>query len=229
VRDIARRLFSLLPQSIRWRFDRRQFRKVVKASYPLADRYLAGLRGAEIGAAAHNHFVDAINIDRPNPDPAYVEDQRRLAGHAARIDLYAFGDDLPFKDKSIDFVLSSHVIEHFFDPIRALLEWERVSKRYVFIVVPHHERTADFGRPLTTFEELLERHAVPADVRKAKEASSEATHWSVWDCETFVELCTRIGLDVVETEDPDTKVGNGFTVVIRTDPERPVVFDGSRG
>jgi len=45
---------------------------------------------------------------------------------AARI---ALGDELPFKDSSLDYVLSSHVIEHFFNPIKALLEWNRVIKK----------------------------------------------------------------------------------------------------
>ncbi len=131
------------------------------------------------------------------------------------IDLVAPGDDLPFKDKTVDFVLASHVIEHFPDPVKALLEWERVARRYVFVVAPHRDRTFDAERPLTTVDELLERHATGF-------TSDEDRHWSVWTCESFVELCERIGLRVVETEDPDRKVGNGFAVVIEVDPETPL-------
>lgn len=195
-------------------------RRVLSAGpgYELATRYLDGLQGIEIGGAAHNRYpVDALNVDRaPKPDAAYRDAQMELAGEIARVDLVAEGDDLPLADKSTDFVLASHVIEHFPDPVGALLEWERVATRYLFLVVPHRDRTFDAGRPLTTTDELLERHAKGF-------SSAEDRHWSVWDCASFVELCDRIGLDVVATEDPDLKVGNGFAVVIAVDPERPLV------
>ena len=197
----------------------RRLRRVLSPGpgYELAIRYLDGLRGVEIGGAAHNRYpVDALNVDRaPEPDAAYRDAQMELAGEVAHVDLVAEGNRLPLADKSTDFVLASHVIEHFPDPVGALLEWERVATRYLFLVVPHRDRTFDAGRPLTTADELLERHAEGF-------RSDEDRHWSVWDCESFVELCDRIGLDVVATEDPDLKVGNGFAVVIAVDPERPL-------
>lgn len=186
-------------------------------SYELATRYLDGLRGIEIGAAAHNRYpVDAINVDRsPVPHRSYEEEQLRLAGEVATVDLVAEGDRLPLPDKSTDFVLASHVIEHFPDPVGALLEWERVATKYILIVVPHHERTFDAGRPLTSVDELMRRH-------EEGFTSDEDRHWSVWDCAGFVALCREVGLDVVATEDPDRKVGNGFTVVVAVDPDRPL-------
>ncbi len=160
-RALLGRVFGLLPQPLRWRIERWRWQKAYGRPYPLAERYLNGLKGIEIGGAAHNHFVDAINVDRAaEPHPAYIEEQLRLAGRVARIDLVAFGDDLPFKDKAVDFVLASHVIEHFYDPIKALREWERVARSYIFLIVPHHERTFDSGRPLTPVSELVGRHAL---------------------------------------------------------------------
>ena len=141
-RALLGRVFGLLPRPLRWRIERWRWQKAYGRPYPLAEHYLNGLKGIEIGGAAHNHFVDAINVDRAaEPHPAYIEEQLRLAGRVARIDLVAFGDDLPFKDKAVDFVLASHVIEHFYDPIKALREWERVARSYIFLIVPHHERT----------------------------------------------------------------------------------------
>ena len=171
----------------------------------------------EIGGAAHNRYpVDALNVDRaPKPDAAYRDAQMELAGEIARVDLVAEGDDLPLADKSTDFVLASHVIEHFPDPVGALLEWERVATRYLFIVVPHHERTFDADRPLTPVDELMRRHDEGL-------TSEEDRHWSVWDCAGFVDLCRAVGLEVVATEDPDRKVGNGFAVVVAVDPEQPL-------
>ncbi len=55
----------------------------------------------------------------------------------------------------MDFVFASHVIEHFPDPIRALYEWVRVTRRYIVLVVPHRDRTFDADRPLTSVAELI--------------------------------------------------------------------------
>lgn len=171
--------------------------------------FLDGLKGIEIGAAAHNDYrLDAINVDRyAEADTIYKDQERRLVLRTAKVDVVARGDDLPFEDDSHDFVFSSHVLEHIPDPIRALLEWQRVARRYVVCVIPHKERTFDADRPLTTTEELLGRH-------RAGLRSEEDKHWSVWTCESFLELCDAIGLEVVGHLDPDDKVRNGFVVAI---------------
>ena len=137
----------------------------------------------------------------------YKREERRLVLHAVKVDVVAPGDELPFEDDSYDFVFSSHVIEHFPDPIRALFEWVRVARRYVVVIAPHRNRTFDIANPLTPVTELMERHrnGFTSDVDR---------HWSVWTCESFIELCNATGLHVTDHQDPDDKVGNGFTVVI---------------
>jgi SAM-dependent methyltransferase len=176
---------------------------------PFVHRHLDGLKGIEIGASAHNDFgVDAINVDRfASMDTAYKREERNLCGRVRKIDLVAPGDDLPFKDDAVDFVLASHVIEHFPDPIRALKEWVRVARSYVVVIVPHRDRTFDRVRAVTPVEELLRRHADGF-------ASEEDEHWSVWTCPSFLDMCERAGFGVVDSQDPDDKVGNGFTVVL---------------
>ena len=186
---------------------------IVRRRFPLAAKYLGGLKGIEIGGAAHNDFfVDAINVDRyVSMDTPYKRHERRAVGRVRNVDLVANGDDLPFKADAVDFVLASHVIEHMPDPIMALNEWTRVARRYVLLVVPHRDRTFDRGRPLTSVGELVERHETGF-------TSDEDRHWSVWTCESFLELCAHLGLRVVEYQDPDTRVGNGFAVVIDASP-----------
>ncbi len=181
-------------------------------------RYLKGLKGVEIGASAHNrYYLDAINVDRwGSSDTAYKQEERKLALHTAKVDVVAPGDELPFEDDSYDFVFSSHVVEHFPDPIKALDEWTRVARRYVVIVAPHRDRTVDAARPLTSVQELLQRH------REGFTSDEEVMHWSVWTCESFVGFCEAIGLRVVDHLDPDDKVGNGFAVVIDA-TARPVI------
>lgn len=192
-----------------WRLLRRRRSRFVSS-------YLDGLQGVEIGAASHNRFyLDAINVDRNvSEDSPYDREQRRLAGSVAKVDVVAEGDDLPFDDDSYDFVFSSHVIEHIPDPVKALLEWVRVARRYVVVIVPHRDRTFDASRPLTTVDELLKRH-------RDGFTSAQDRHWSVWTCESFVELCDAMRLRVIDRQDPDDKVGNGFTVVIDASPASP--------
>jgi SAM-dependent methyltransferase len=173
----------------------------------LAHRWLDGLRGVEIGGAAHNDFgLDTLNVDRyASDDTVYKREERRVCGRTMPVDVVAPGDELPFGDDAFDFVLASHVIEHFYDPIRALEEWRRVASRYLFLVVPHRDRTFDRDRPLTPLAELVSRRGG---------RSEEDRHWSVWTLETFEELCAYVGLEVLEALDPDDKTGNGFMVVL---------------
>jgi len=77
----------------------------------------------------------------------------------------------------------------------------------VVAVVPHKERMFDRDRPLSTVEELLERH-------RTGFSSDEDRHWSVWTRESFVAMCEAAGLRVIDSLDPDDKIGDGFIVVL---------------
>lgn len=55
----------------------------------------------------------------------------KLLGRVAKVDIIAPGDHLPFSNNSQDFVLSSHVLEHFYDPIKTIKEW----LRYILYIV----------------------------------------------------------------------------------------------
>jgi SAM-dependent methyltransferase len=171
--------------------------------------YLEGLKGVEIGGAAHNDFkVDVMNVDRyAEMDTVYKDAERQLWGRAKPVDIIARGHELPLDDDSFDFVLASHVIEHIPDPIAALKEWARVARRYIVLVVPHRDRTFDRDRPLTPLSELIERH-------ESGFTSEEDRHWTVWTCETFLELCEHLGFEVLEARDPDARDGNGFALIL---------------
>jgi SAM-dependent methyltransferase len=201
--EVRARLISVYARlEVLWRLARR-------TRSPFVSSYLDGLKGVEIGASSHNRFyLDALNVDRyGGKDTVYKHEERRLALHAVKVDVVAPGDDLPFTDDSFDFVFSSHVIEHFPDPIKALREWTRVARRYVVVLAPHRDRTFDSDRPVSSIEELLERN-------RSGFTSKEDRHWSVWTAESFLDMCAAVGLTVVDSQDPDDKIGNGFTVVI---------------
>lgn len=174
----------------------------------LACRYLSGLRGVEIGGSAYNRFfLDTVNVDF-EPEPENAAFQRLHAGRVMDVDVVAPADALPFEDDEFDFVLASHVLEHIPDPIKALREWARVARSYVYVILPHPDNPQDRGRPLTTIEELERRHA------EGFTSADAFSHWNVWSSDSFVALSRHLALRVLEVQDPDDKRGNGFAVVL---------------
>ena len=223
---------------------------------PLATKLLEHLHGIEIGASTQNSFrlKRSVNVDFSDEQGGLWQDKNCAP---ATVNIVALGDDLPFKDGALDYVLSSHVIEHFFDPVKALREWHRVIKPggYIFILAPHKDRTFDKPYEVTPVTELIDRSTGRirmADYAKAidvplVEKTGKATfgpdyqvpphllirrgarpdqgwvryeeddhhHWSIWRTNDFVELVQALRFHIVEIQDTDDKVGNGFTVVIR--------------
>jgi glycosyltransferase involved in cell wall biosynthesis len=180
----------------------------------LAHQLLDGLAGIEIGGSAHNSFgLKTRNVDFTAELTPFKQEERKLCGESLPVDIVSPGDRLPLDSNSVDFVISSHVIEHFPDPIKALKEWYRVVKPggYLYIIAPHKERTFDKERPRSTLAELIERHET------GKVPESDLDHYSVWITEDFVELINWLGWKIVKVQDTDDKVGNGFTVVIGVD------------
>ena len=181
----------------------------------LAHRYLDGLRGIEVGGSSHNPFgiAGCINVDITDDlNTVYKQAEFDLCGEKLPVDVVAPAWRLPFADGSLDFVLSSHVIEHCWDVIGTLKEWLRVARRggYLFMIIPHKERTFDRDRERTTLRELIERHE---GMRKLEGKPDQ--HHSVWTTCDFLELCLYLGLDVTDYLDVDDKVGNGFVVVVQ--------------
>ncbi|KAL3105208.1 hypothetical protein niasHT_024102 [Heterodera trifolii] len=178
----------------------------------LAHRLLDGKRGIEIGASMHNPFgLDTLNIDySDDPLGHFQVHQVNVSGSAAKVHIISPGDKLPFANNSVDFVINSHVLEHFYDPIRTIEEWLRVVKPggFVYMDIPHKERIFDRERNRTTLAELLDRHKNPV-------LSADHHHQSVWITEDLLELCRHFNWTVAEWRDSDDKLGIGFTIVIK--------------
>ena len=64
--------------------------------------------------------------------------------------------DLP--DSTYDFILSSHNLEHFANPVKALREWQRVlrSNGALILVLPYYRVTFDHRRKLTSVSHMLD-------------------------------------------------------------------------
>lgn len=78
--------------------------------------------------------------------------------HAAGRQYFLDGTELSdIADEAYDFVVCSHVLEHFANPLKALFEWHRVLRPAgsVIMVVPHGAYNFDHRRPTTTIEHLV--------------------------------------------------------------------------
>jgi SAM-dependent methyltransferase len=188
-------------------------KKVFRES-ALAHKLLDGLRGIEIGGSAHNPFgLNTLNVDYTDDYTTVFKKQEiELAGECLKVDVVASGDELPFKDNTVDFVISSHVIEHFYDPVKTIEEWLRVVKPggYVFIIAPHRDRIGELAGPRTLPAEIIDRHEHPNPPKVDNHG-----HYSCWRTQDFVGFCQHYGWKIVAVQDVDDKVENGFTVVIQ--------------
>ena len=110
-------------------------------------RYLTG-EGVEIGA-----FTTPI----PGIRPTYVDRFATYAGQTTLADYFGDACDLPYYDDSLDFVASSHLLEHVANPLAALREWMRVLRHggYVYMVIPDRRYTFDRPRQLTETAHML--------------------------------------------------------------------------
>jgi hypothetical protein len=175
----------------------------------LAHKYLDGLIGIEIGASCHNPFnLKTINVDKES-NTFYESEQLSMCNSVAKVDVtIKDATILPFENKSYDFIINSHVIEHIYRPDLAIIEWCRVAKKYIFLIIPHKERTFDKDKletePLTIFERenLIEY---------------QDQHYNIWTPKSFLNFVKYLEkyVQVIEVQEIDDKVGNGFTVVLK--------------
>ncbi len=116
-----------------------------------ATRWLAGT-GVEIGA--FKTPIDGIQ-------PIYVDKFREFAGERCLADYYGEACALPFRSNSLDYVASSHVLEHVSNPVEAVCEWYRVLRPggIMYVVVPDRRFTWDHRRELTPVAHMLSDYA----------------------------------------------------------------------
>jgi SAM-dependent methyltransferase len=205
---------------------------IVFPEHRLAHELLDGLRGVEIGAAAYNPFgLHTRNVATREGYEFYTEEQRAMGVEPARVDLWGWADAIPVPDRSEDFVLSSHVIEHLPDLIGAFLEWDRIVKDggFAYIIAPlKGALPQDAARELTTLEHFVEDHrrrhtldthpldGVPGGRMGHYHTFTPDTVTDVVDWMRDNGLCAW---SLLAREDVDSKVGNGFTLVFRVSHE----------
>jgi SAM-dependent methyltransferase len=97
----------------------------------------------------------------PGLTPVYVDRYAEFGGEPCRADYQGDATALPFHDHSLDYVVTSHVLEHVANPVAALAEWCRVLRPggIIYLLVPDRRLTWDRFRKLTPVDHLLEDFA----------------------------------------------------------------------
>ena len=139
-------------------------------------KYIKG-NGIEIGAQASplaimNKVVNIKYVDRLSPEEnsnLYFKDLKCVV-----IDIIAEADDLfNIESGSVDFIIANHLIEHLTNPVKAILEWERVLKRngILYLAIPNMlSNKYDFKRNPTSLRHIIQDYK---DVQKNKKEE----HW----------------------------------------------------
>jgi predicted SAM-dependent methyltransferase len=98
------------------------------------------------------------------------------------------------KIKKYDFVVTSHAIEHFANPIKTLKLWEKYILKpggYILSIVPDYEYCFDRKRPLTTLDHLIDDYVsdIGEDDTTHIEEQKTLHDWSYGGHSQFYELC----------------------------------------
>lgn len=116
-------------------------------------------RGCPLGIYPHVDVLDNCDFSKSTvwaeQQETYTFDPEKKPGKS----IFCDGSDLvSVKDNTYDFVLSSHNLEHFANPVKALKEWERVIRPAgaLILVLPYCKRTFDHRREPTSVEHMLE-------------------------------------------------------------------------
>lgn len=97
-------------------------------------KYCVG-NGIDVGSGGDPVVPHAIQVELPKDEYAKY---RSGDVHGSPIQWHGNAVELPFKDKTLDWVYSSHLLEDFLDWKPLLREWTRVLKRggHLIILIP---------------------------------------------------------------------------------------------
>jgi len=113
-----------------------------------------------IGPGKNGVEIGAFKSPLPglSPPPFYVDCFHEFGLEKVHADFFGHACLLPFRDNSLDYVATSHVLEHAANPVAALAEWYRVLRPggVIYCLVPDRRYTWDHGRALTTVDHMLD-------------------------------------------------------------------------
>ncbi|MFC1576990.1 methyltransferase domain-containing protein [Candidatus Omnitrophota bacterium] len=203
----------------------------IHSEMKLAHKHCKGI-GVELGAASQNPFglpgaknCAPYSKNRSAADyreyEFYRKAQLKACGMYADIDLAGTAESIPVEDNSQDYIISSHVIEHVPSPIGAFLEWNRSLKTggIVFMIFPKRDALiADRSRPVSKIREFIDVYE-----GKGSKCTQKGHLWifTLRSMLSLIDWCNKnvnLRWQILETEETDSKVGNGHTVVARYNP-----------
>lgn len=129
---------------------------------------LAKGTGIEIGPGPRPQIHNGPDVSVQYVEEKGAEDWLKtykpdVSDSAWSADNYILGkaSNLPVDDGSLDFIFSSHVLEHLYNPLGHLEHWRQKLKKggYVLGVVPCLDGTKDFVLPPTTLIKLIAEQA----------------------------------------------------------------------
>ena len=122
-----------------WSADAPQGNEAAKVKYDIV-QYTRG-RGLDLGCGPSKAYPHFIGVDS-GADTG-------LFGIPMKPDVTSDCLDLPFKSASMDFVFSSHLLEHVADTGAALAEWWRVIRPggHLVLYLPHRDLYPNVGKP----------------------------------------------------------------------------------
>jgi len=152
-----------------WKIDNPQCNESRKIVWEVAP-YLRG-RGLDIGAGDFKILPHVISVDNMHHNASFgFQFKPDIIADASKLDIIA--------SQSMDFVYSSHTLEHVDDMQATLKEWWRVIKQGGLLVLylPHEDFYPNIGQPGANPDH--KRDFVPADVIAAMPDG-----WDLLDCQ----------------------------------------------
>lgn len=173
---------------------------------------LNGLNGIEFGGPTELFYNPCFNMDLykyVNLDSGNLLDHTsfsNLPGHNNKTDIYEYGskqgkqfnidcaniNDI-MKLSKYDFIVTSHVVEHIANPIKAIKNWKNILKNdgYILSIIPDYRCCFDRQRPRTMIEHLINdyNNDVQEDDKTHIEEQKKLHDWSMGGHPRFYELC----------------------------------------
>lgn len=165
----------------------------------IASQYLSG-DGLEIGAAFSPLKVPSgvtVRYVDHKAKEKLANEYRDVADRLVDVDIIDKSGllaDVP--DRSVDFVIANHVVEHTTDPILTISQWLRVIREggILFMCVPDKRFTFDKQRAVTPLDHVVRDYADGPAVSSRSDAEDYLRHV----CQVSEDVLTARAQEVVE-------------------------------
>lgn len=170
-------------------------------------RFFNNKTGVVIGGRLRWHFRALVRTARKIVN---VDNRPSNATELGNVDYVTDATDLFFApDETLDFVCSSHVLEHIANPLRAIGEWKRVvrDRGIIYAGVPDKRYTFDHVRDRTPLSHLVDDFNGDVDqtdkthvdelLDKVRNKPRSQIHHHVWIVDDVAEVFEHMGLPVI--------------------------------